>query len=222
MCTPVRCPRCRNENFACEPWLFGRRLAPIFFHRVADQAPFERHRRRLRGRARRALRSDAPLARGRQVVLFVVETTGAVHPDAIGMLYAWHAEARVEGCIDRTVYGASRTATASFFTHHLRLISLAAVSCDRGAALPLAGLGGVSYRFCGGGFPIRYVSCCIVMYLACIPHVSCRIHVSWVYLDVSQMYLKCSLTFQENTCILIFYMYFTRIPNESKIHSGYT
>ena len=93
----------------------------------------------------------------------------------------------------------------------------------RTAAAPnhLSGLGGVSYRFLGG-FPIRYVSCCIIMYLACIPHVSCRIHVSWVYLDVSQMYLKCSLTFQENTCILIFYMYFTRIPNESKIHSGYT
>ena len=54
------------------------------------------------------------------------------------LVYAWHAEARVEGCIDRTVYGASRTATASFFTHHLRLISLAAVSCDRGAALPVA------------------------------------------------------------------------------------
>ena len=54
----------------------------------------------------------------------------------------------------------------------------------RTAAAPnhLSGLGGVSYRF-WGGFPIRYVSCCIVMYPACIPHVSCRIHVSWVYLD---------------------------------------
>jgi hypothetical protein len=51
------------------------------------------------------------------------------------MLYAWHAEARAEGCIDRTVYGASRTATTSLFTHHLRLISLAAVI---GAALPVA------------------------------------------------------------------------------------
>ena len=55
-----------------------------------------------------------------------------MHPDAIGMLYAWHSEAVVEGCIDRTVYGASRTATTSFFTHHLHLISLAAVI---GAAL---------------------------------------------------------------------------------------
>mgnify|MGYP001017828096 FL=1 len=58
-----------------------------------------------------------------------------MHPDASGMLYAWHAETRAEGCIDRTVYGTSRTATTSFFTHHLRLISLAAVI---GAALPVA------------------------------------------------------------------------------------
>jgi hypothetical protein len=63
------------------------------------------------------------------------ETTGAVHPDAVGMLYAWHAETCAEGCIDRTVYGTSRTATTSFFTHHLRFISLAAVI---GAALPVA------------------------------------------------------------------------------------
>jgi len=34
------------------------------------------------------------------------------------------------------------------------------------------------------------------------------------------MYLKCPVTFQENTCILIFCMYFTRIPNESRIHFG--
>ena len=65
----------------------------------------------------------------------VLEVTHAVHPDAVGMLYAWHAETRAEGCIDRTVYGTSRTATTSFFTHHLRLISLAAVI---GAALPVA------------------------------------------------------------------------------------
>jgi hypothetical protein len=35
-----------------------------------------------------------------------------------------------------------------------------------------------------------------------------------------KMYFKCPVTFQENTCILIFCMYFTRIPNESKIHFG--
>ena len=34
--------------------------------------------------------------------LIVIETTGAVHPDAVGMLYAWHAVTRAVGCIDRT------------------------------------------------------------------------------------------------------------------------
>ena len=101
---------------------------------TADQAPFE-HATGVGYVAGHAGHYADALARGRQVVLIVVETTGAVHPDAIGMLYAWHTEARVEGCFDRTVYGASRTATTSFFTHHLRLISLAAVI---GAALPVA------------------------------------------------------------------------------------
>ena len=32
------------------------------------------------------------------------------------------------------------------------------------------------------------------------------------------MYLTCSVTFEENTCILTFCMSFTRIPKESKIH----
>ena len=112
-------------------------------------------------------------------------------------------------------------ACAFFFLRVTRSVRLESAVWLGGRGMARDGLGGVSYRF-WGGFPIRYVSSCIVMYLACILHVSCRIHVSWVYLDVSQMYLKCSLTFQENTCILIFYMYFTRIPNESKIHLGYT
>jgi len=33
-----------------------------------------------------------------------------------------------------------------------------------------------------------------------------------------KMYLKCPVIFQENTCISVFCVYFTRIPNESKIH----
>ena len=57
------------------------------------------------------------------------------HPHCKPREHAWHAETRAEGCTDRTVYGTSRTATTSFFTHHLRLISLAAVI---GAALPVA------------------------------------------------------------------------------------
>ena len=74
------------------------------------------------------------LSKRRNVVLVLVETTGAVHPDAVGMLHAWHNESRIEGHADRTVYGKARTATKSFFAHHLRLISLAAVV---GAALPV-------------------------------------------------------------------------------------
>ena len=35
------------------------------------------------------------------------------------------------------------------------------------------------------------------------------------------MYLTCFVTFEENTCILIFCMYCTRIPKESKIHLEY-
>ena len=66
------------------------------------------------------------LSKHRNVVLMLVETTGAVHPDAVGMLNAWHNETRIEGHADRTVYGTARDATKSFFTHHLRLISLAA------------------------------------------------------------------------------------------------
>jgi hypothetical protein len=45
-------------------------------------------------------------------------------------------------------------------------------------------------------------------------------HEGYTYPDVSQMYLTCSVTFQENTCILTFCMYFTRIPKESNIHFG--
>ena len=55
-------------------------------------------------------------------------------------------------------------------------------------------------------------------------HPACILKDTYIlmYLDVSYTYLTCSVTFQENTCILIFYMYCTRIPKESKIHLGYT
>ena len=65
------------------------------------------------------------------------------------------------------------------------------------------------------GFVIRIR---ILMYPECILQ-DTRI---LMYLDVSQTYLTCSVTFQENTCILTCCMYFTRISNEFKIHAGYT
>ena len=43
-----------------------------------------------------------------------------------------------------------------------------------------------------------------------------------MYLKRMSYLTSCSVTFQENTCILTFCMYFTRIPKESKIHLGYT
>ena len=79
-------------------------------------------------------------------------------------------------------------------------------SANRGAGGLLSSLGGVVIR-------IR-----ILMYPACILQ-DTRI---LMYLDVSQTYLTCSVTLQENTCILTFCMYFTRISNEFKIHAGYT
>ena len=54
--------------------------------------------------------------------------------------------------------------------------------------------------------------------------VSCMYSEGYMYplciLMYLKMYLKCPVIFQDNTCILIFCMYFTRIPNESKIHFG--
>ena len=58
-----------------------------------------------------------------------------MHPDAVGDLHAWHNETKIEGFHDRTKYGQKRGATTSYFTHHLRLISLAAAV---GAALPVS------------------------------------------------------------------------------------
>jgi hypothetical protein len=54
------------------------------------------------------------------------------------------------------------------------------------------------------------------MYSDVILHVSCMYSEGYMYplciLMYLKMYLKCPVIFQENTCILIFCMYFTRIP----------
>jgi hypothetical protein len=90
-----------------------------------------------------------------------------------------------------------------------------------GAREPAGDPGGVSYTFCFFSYTIR-----ILMYR----DVSCIYPVGYTYLECILMYLKCILnpdlkcsvtcTFKENSCILTFCMYFTRIPNESKIHFG--
>ena len=71
------------------------------------------------------------LGKGTNVVLVLVETTGAVHPNVAGMLRAWHNEANEPGRADRTKYGTSRSATRSFFSHHLRATAYLACCCHR-------------------------------------------------------------------------------------------
>ena len=71
--------------------------------------------------------------------------------------------------------------------------------------IPYLGKVGVKWGLLSNlvGFVIRIR---ILMYPACILQ-DTRI---LMYLDVSQTHLTCSVTFQENTCILTFCMYFTR------------
>ena len=89
-------------------------------------------------------------------------------------------------------------------------------------------LGGSASARGAGGFPILFgggfLSDTYPDVFRCILHVSCMYSEGYMYplciLMYLKMYLKCPVTFQENTCILMFCMYFTRIPNESKIHFG--
>ena len=70
----------------------------------ADQRPFDRPRHRqaqATSRARHRGHYHDALSHHRHVAIVLVETTGAVHPDTVGMLYAWHNEARSEGHADR-------------------------------------------------------------------------------------------------------------------------
>ena len=62
------------------------------------------------------------------------------------------------------------------------------------------------------------------MYPACILHVSCMYSEGYVYPECILMYLKCilhALLHSKRIHVsFTFCMYFTRIPNESKIHFG--
>ena len=65
------------------------------------------------------------LAKGHQVVPLISETLGGITPSAVRALRRLHTAASPETHRDGTVYGLARSATHSFFAHHLRLISLA-------------------------------------------------------------------------------------------------
>ena len=65
------------------------------------------------------------LAKGNQVVPIITETLGGIASSAVLALRRLHTTASPETHRDGTVYGLARSATRSFHTHHLRLISLA-------------------------------------------------------------------------------------------------
>ena len=65
------------------------------------------------------------LAKGNQVVPIISETLGGIASSAVLALRRLHTIASPDTHRDGTVYGLARSATRSFHTHHLRLISLA-------------------------------------------------------------------------------------------------
>jgi hypothetical protein len=65
------------------------------------------------------------LAKGNQVVPLISETLGGITPSAVRALRRLHTTASPDTHRDGTVYGLARSATHSFFSHHLRLMSLA-------------------------------------------------------------------------------------------------
>ena len=64
------------------------------------------------------------------VVLFNVESTGAVGPRAIRLLAQLAKDAKRKGATDGTVYGTARTSTRSFFVHHLSAVAAGVMHAD--------------------------------------------------------------------------------------------
>ena len=91
--------------------------------------------------------------------------------------------------------------------------------CPIPRALRIRGRGGFLYKLGVVSYTIR-----ILMYPACILHVSCMYPEGYMYLECILMYLKCILhALLHSKRIHVSFtlcMYFTRIPNESKIHFG--
>jgi hypothetical protein len=83
------------------------------------------------GRRAQPVVSTQMLSRkGSRVVPFIVETLGGICPHALAYVGHMARRAKQRGMRDSTVYGTSRTASRSFFTHHIQQISLAAQRGD--------------------------------------------------------------------------------------------
>ena len=62
------------------------------------------------------------------VALFVLESTGAFAPRSVHLLKALSKQAKKPGARDGTIYGRNRSATRSFFVHHISGIAAAAAA----------------------------------------------------------------------------------------------
>ena len=70
------------------------------------------------------------LSKRRSIVLFNVETTGAIGWRGVRLVRALSKLTGRKGENDRTIYGESRASTRSFFVHHTAAIAGAVVSAD--------------------------------------------------------------------------------------------
>lgn len=68
---------------------------------------------------------EPAIAAKRRVTVLVAEVTGAMSDSVVATVAHCEDMAGAAGGSDRTGYGISRTATTSFFTHHLRVLSSA-------------------------------------------------------------------------------------------------
>ena len=78
-------------------------------------------------RARAGEYADAA-AKGHTTTELIHESLGGMAPSAVRQMRALHKLANTDGHRDGTRYGLARTATHSFHTHHLRIISASIVA----------------------------------------------------------------------------------------------
>ena len=62
--------------------------------------------------------------------LVVIESTGALAPRSVSLLRALGKAVQKPGAQDGTVYGRNRSATRSFFVHHVSAIAAAVADAD--------------------------------------------------------------------------------------------
>ena len=80
-------------------------------------------------------------ANGHTTTELIHESLGGMAPSAVLQMRALHKLANTDGHRDGTKYGLARTATRSFHTHHLRIISCSIVAAHAEMLLLAASVG---------------------------------------------------------------------------------